>query len=77
MKADFIQLLVPAVGEDRSAAMADLKKHSIKINYFYAKKPEELETLFKAGVDFVLVNDPASFTDEARKLGVKHVQPEF
>jgi glycerophosphoryl diester phosphodiesterase len=77
MKADFIQLLAPAKEEDRTELMARLKQNSVKINYYYAKKPEELKGLFNAGVDFVLVNNPASFAAAAKEMGIEPWPPQF
>ncbi|WP_461052475.1 glycerophosphodiester phosphodiesterase [Spirosoma arcticum] len=75
-KAAFIQLLRDE-GEDRTKAMADLKKAQVRINYYYAKDPAELPALINAGVDFVLVNNLEQFIPEAKKLGIEPVQPVF
>jgi len=74
-KAEFIQLLVLKPGEDRKKQMELLKKNNIRINYFYAEKPEMLSDLFKSGIDFVLTNNLPLFTSQARKLGIKPVKP--
>ncbi|TKT87627.1 glycerophosphodiester phosphodiesterase [Dyadobacter frigoris] len=75
MKAGFIQLLRPVAGEDRTVQMSDLKNNHVKINYFYAKSPDELAGLFDQGVDFVLVNNLSGFLDEAKKIGIAAWQP--
>ncbi|MCE7063873.1 alkaline phosphatase family protein [Dyadobacter sp. CY326] len=77
MKADFIQLLRHEPGEDRTAQMQALKKNDVKISYFYAKTPDELSKLYNEGVDFVLVNNVADFTPEAKKLGIEPVTPTY
>jgi glycerophosphoryl diester phosphodiesterase len=74
-KAGFIQLLRD--GDNRNDLLAMLKKNRVKINYYYAKSPEELSTLLNAGVDFVLVNALSDFMSEAKKLGIQPVQPLF
>ncbi|MBC3784190.1 glycerophosphodiester phosphodiesterase [Spirosoma utsteinense] len=76
MKANFIQLLRNE-GEDRQEVMARLAKNQVRVNYFYAKDPNELPALFDAGVDFVLVNNLEQFIPQAKKLGVKPVRPVF
>lgn len=76
MKANFIQLL-RAEGEDRRALMETLKKGQVRVNYYYAQTPDELPGLFDAGVDFVLVNNLATFQTQAKKAGITPVQPTF
>jgi glycerophosphoryl diester phosphodiesterase len=75
MKAHFIQLLRD--GDNRKELMADLKKNQVRINYYYAKTPDELAALLASGVDFVLVNDIEKFTPAAKKLGITPCQPVF
>lgn len=77
MKASFIQLLRHEPGEDRTASMKKLKDNNIKINYFYAKAPDELGKLYTEGVDFVLVNNVADFLPKAKKLGINPVVPTY
>jgi glycerophosphoryl diester phosphodiesterase/predicted AlkP superfamily pyrophosphatase or phosphodiesterase len=77
MDADFIQLLRHEPGEDRKEVMKSLKENKVKINYFYAKTPDELSTLYAEGVDFVLVNNVSDFLPEAKKLGVNPVVPTY
>jgi glycerophosphoryl diester phosphodiesterase/predicted AlkP superfamily pyrophosphatase or phosphodiesterase len=76
-KAGFIQLLRNESGEDRSALIKSLKDNKIKINYFYAKSPDELGTLITEGVDFVLVNNVADFLPAAKKAGIDPVVPTY
>ncbi|MCF0052458.1 alkaline phosphatase family protein [Dyadobacter sp. LJ53] len=76
-KANFIQLLRHEPGEDRTASMKLLKDNKIKINYFYAKTPDELEKLYAEGVDFVLVNNVADFLPAAKKAGIEPVVPTY
>jgi glycerophosphoryl diester phosphodiesterase len=74
-KAEFIQLLVLKPAEDRKGQMDLLKKNHIRINYFYAEKPEMMADLFKSGVYLILTNDLPHFTSEAKKLGIIPVKP--
>jgi glycerophosphoryl diester phosphodiesterase len=75
--ANFIQLLRNDSGENRTALMKSLKDNHIKINYFYAKSPDELRALYAEGVDFVLVNDMADFLSAAKAAGVEPVVPTY
>ncbi|CAG5074575.1 hypothetical protein DYBT9623_05262 [Dyadobacter sp. CECT 9623] len=75
--ANFIQLLRNESGEERTALMKTLKDNHIKINYFYAKSPDELGALFAGGVDFALVNNVADFLPAAKKAGIKPVVPTY
>lgn len=74
-KAEFIQLLVLKPGEDRKEQIALLKQNHIRINYFEAKKPEEMAPLFDSGVDFILTNNLPLFSDQAKELGIVPVKP--
>ncbi|WP_345954290.1 glycerophosphodiester phosphodiesterase family protein [Mucilaginibacter sp. PAMB04168] len=76
-KAEFIQLLVLKPGEDRKEQIDLLKKNHIRINYFYAEKPEMMAGLFNSGVDFILTNNLPLFTGEAKKLGIVPVKPVY
>ncbi len=75
LKAGFIQLLRD--GDNRSDLLAALRKNGVKVNYYYAKSPEELPQLLSSGVHFVLVNTLSDFIPEAKKLGIHPVQPVF
>jgi len=77
MKAQFIQLLVPAPGEDRKDLITSLKNNHVKINFFYAKTPAEMAGLFDQGIDFILVNNLADFLSEARKTDLAAWKPLF
>lgn len=77
MKANFIQLLRHEPGEDRKASMLALKQNNLKINYFYAKSPEELDGLYTEGVDFVLVNNVADFIPAVKKAGIEMIIPTY
>jgi glycerophosphoryl diester phosphodiesterase len=75
MKANFIQLLRKGViSKDH---IATLKKSGVRINYFQALQPAELPALLDAGIDFVLVNDPAAFEKAARAAGIAPVKTKF
>jgi len=77
MKAGFIQLLRPEAGEDRTASMKALKDNQVKINFFYAEKPQELAGLYDQGVDFILVNNVGELLPETEKLGIKAWKPVY
>ncbi|HLL95705.1 MAG TPA: glycerophosphodiester phosphodiesterase family protein [Spirosoma sp.] len=75
MKADFIQLLRD--GDNRKELMDQLRKNQVRVNYYYAKTPDELAALLEADVDFVLVNNLAQFGPAAKKLGIAPTRPVF
>ncbi|MEO6286887.1 MAG: glycerophosphodiester phosphodiesterase family protein [Dyadobacter sp.] len=75
--ANFIQLLRNESGENRATLMKSLKDNRIKINYFYAKSPDELSALYAEGIDFVLVNNVADFLSAAKAAGVEPVVPTY
>ena len=75
-KADFIQLL-KANYPDLPSKTKELKENGIRVNYFKADSPEEVIELFKAGVDFPLVNDIVHMIDVAKELNIAPVQPLF
>lgn len=54
-----------------------LKSNRIQINYYYAKEPAELASLYTAGVNFVLVNELSRFLPEAKKLSIEEWKPVF
>lgn len=69
MKAAFIQLA--GKGEVSAEQVRRLKEHGIRVNYFYAGKPDDARRLWTAGVDFPLVNDVARFLAAARESGIE------
>ncbi|TDE09596.1 glycerophosphodiester phosphodiesterase [Dyadobacter psychrotolerans] len=75
MKAEFIQLLKPEAGQDRTPLIVSLKENKVKINYFYAETAQQLTDLFGMGVDFVLVNNVGELLAETEKLGIKTWKP--
>lgn len=78
MKAPFIQLVSAAgTAEERQPSIDKLKANRVHINYFYAAKAEEAQGLWKAGIDFILVNDLPSFLPEMKKAGIQPVKPKF
>jgi len=56
---DFIQLRDCAKDPRLAGWLKELKAAHVRINYFYANDPAEVERLLKLGVDFVLVDDLA------------------
>jgi glycerophosphoryl diester phosphodiesterase len=75
MKANFIQMLRKGVISKEHIGI--LKKNGVRINYFQAHEPSELAALLDAGIDFVLVNDPAAFATTAQSAGILPVKPKF
>jgi len=47
-----------------------LKEHGVRINFYHARTPDELEGLFAKGVDFVLVDRLPEFLPTANALGL-------
>ena len=73
-RAEFIQLLRnPAAPED----MARLKAAHVRINLCCTNDPEALESLYAAGIDFVLTDDVATMMRAAEPLGIRPLQPIF
>ena len=72
----FVQLLGKMVS---SEDMAKLKAASVRVNYYFCDKPEELPRLFQAGVDFSLTNrvDVKKMLEAAQRLGVAPVKPVY
>jgi glycerophosphoryl diester phosphodiesterase len=68
-KCGFLQLTKLGTPEEMKA----LKDAGVKINYFYAKNPEEYKKLRTAGVDFPLVNGIGNFVDAAKDDAAKTV----
>ena len=75
MKAQFLQLV--RNGEPEEKLMKELSQNNVRVNYFYAKEPDELARLFNSGVNFVLVNELSRFMAEAQKLNIKPWKPKF
>lgn len=73
---DFLQFRA-SVGTVSEELTKDLKKSGVKSNYFRAFEPQELDGLFKTGIDFILVNDIEGFMPAAEKLGIQKVKPVF
>ena len=70
----FIQLAFVR-GADLEKSVAELKQHGIHINYFGTDSPDELRALFKAGVEFPLVNNVGPLIAVAKELGIEPVTP--
>ncbi|MBN7812244.1 glycerophosphodiester phosphodiesterase [Algoriphagus sp. H41] len=72
----FIQ--IPKSGTPLSPeSLQALRRLGVKINYFPAESIDEADSLLQAGVDFPLVNDIVGFMQQAPKLGLVPVKPEF
>lgn len=75
MKAAFLQFVQE--GQLQPAMVNALHKQHIAINYFFAPTVADVPRLFKAGVDFVLVNNITEAMPVAQKLGIVPVRPQF
>jgi glycerophosphoryl diester phosphodiesterase len=72
----FIQLL-RGPGVDWPKEMAAMKGAGVRINYYGTNEPDSLALLYKAGVDFPLVDDVAPMMDAARRLGIEPWKPVY
>jgi glycerophosphoryl diester phosphodiesterase len=77
MNAAFIQFYPPKPGEPRTELIRQLRDKGVRVNFYHARQPEEVRTLFESGVDFILVNDLGRFQEAARKAGVNPLRPRF
>jgi glycerophosphoryl diester phosphodiesterase len=75
LKAQFLQLVDES--QLQPAILANLKQHKVAVNYFYAPTPVEMHRYFKAGVDFVLVNNITEVMPLAKEEGIIPVRPQF
>lgn len=75
-KADYIQLL-KANYPDLPSKINELMNNGVRVNYFKADSPEEVIELFKAGVNFPLVNDIVHMIDIEKELNIEPVKPVF
>lgn len=69
MNMPFIQLL--GKGDVPADAMKLLKSAGIRVNYYHDETPDGLRRLWKAGVNFPLVNDLAKAMPVAIGVGIK------
>tara|TARA_R110002049_G_scaffold47596_3_gene137287 strand:- start:20143 stop:20991 length:849 start_codon:yes stop_codon:yes gene_type:complete len=54
-----------------STDINELKRHAIKINYFYSNSPEAGVALLQKGVDFVLTDELEKMLKAAEKIGIE------
>ncbi len=73
--SQFIQLYNTPVGPQIDHFCAQLKAHSININYCCTDDPNVMKGLFESGVDFVLVNQPGAMLKAAREMGYRFDSP--
>ncbi|MCK4989142.1 MAG: hypothetical protein KAS29_01600, partial [Bacteroidales bacterium] len=69
--SQFIQLLGNRTGEQFDAEIASLKQHHIKINYCCTDSSEEVKSLFKSGVDFILTDRLLEMLELAASVGIE------
>jgi glycerophosphoryl diester phosphodiesterase len=58
-------------------AIAELKRHHVRVNYYLADSADEVRTLFQAGVDFPLVNDVRAYMPVAWEIGIAPLRPRW
>ncbi len=71
LNSDFIQFFRTPADDTLRQYIRRLKSHGIRVNYYSAETPEEVQALFDHGVDFVLVNDPAIIMRGLKVLNTK------
>ncbi|WP_234364070.1 glycerophosphodiester phosphodiesterase [Lunatibacter salilacus] len=74
MQADFIQLR-GSVSPEFPAYASKLHAAGVKINYFGTDDAEQIQELWKVGIDFPLVNDIVTAISVGEKLGIPPVIP--
>lgn len=74
MQADFIQLR-GSVSPDFHAYARKLHAAGVKINYFGTDDAEQIQELWKMGIDFPLVNDIVTAISVGEKFGILPVIP--
>lgn len=72
----FIQIL-SRQGIDWPDQIRALKQAGVRINYCCTNDPDTLDPLFKAGVDFPLVDDAGNMMEAARRLGIEPWKPVY
>ncbi len=65
--SDFIQFFHTPINDTLRICCERLKEAGIRINYYRGENAEEVRQLWKLGVDFVLVNDPAAIMKEMKE----------
>ncbi len=66
-----LQLLAKRDDTDFINDVKELKRHDIKINYFYSNTPEEGIALLNQGVDFVLTDQLDIMLEAAETIGIE------
>ncbi len=54
-----------------------MRSAGVRINYYGTNEPNSLSALYKAGVDFALVDDVGPMMDAARRLGIEPWKPVY
>jgi glycerophosphoryl diester phosphodiesterase len=67
-KSQFIQLLGNRTGQQMDQEIARLKQHNIRVNYCCTNAVEDVETLLKNGIDFILTDRLSEMLEEFEKL---------
>lgn len=75
MKVAFLQFVQE--GQLLPAMVEKLHASHVAINYFFAPTVADLSRLFKAGADFVLVNNITECMPAVQQLGIVPVRPQF
>ena len=66
-----IQLLKRRNDSSLRKELLELKKHNVRVNYFFSNNREETLELFELGVDFVLTDRLSEMLDTAESIGIK------
>jgi glycerophosphoryl diester phosphodiesterase len=67
-RTQFIQLVASNADDRLPSWIAGLKAAGVRINYFYANKPDEVARLLAAGIDFVLVDHVAAVIPQLKEI---------
>ena len=76
-RSQFIQLLGKRTNQTAETEIAILKQHDIRINYCCTDSSDEVKTLFKSGVDFILTNKLSEMLETAESMGIKPLHYRF
>jgi len=73
--ANFIQFLARQTLDPQAAEL--LQQNGVRINFCCTNDPDQLNKLFEAGMQFILVDDVETMLDEAERLGIERMQPSY
>jgi len=73
--ANFIQFLARQTLDPQAAEL--LQQNGVRINFCCTNDPDQLNKLFEAGMQFILVDDVETMLDEAKRLGIERIEPSY